>query len=66
MGVSQELDRLINSNLGVGGMFSVRNTFDTASGKFGIGKVNSFVYLDINLALQQMVNQTYWQRGIDV
>ena len=40
------------------GEFTVREVFDTASGKFGIGQVNQFVYFDICYALQQIINRT--------
>ena len=48
------------------GQFIVRQVFSTASGKFGIGHVNNFVYLDIKYALQQMCNFTYAQSKLDI
>ena len=33
-------------------------------GKFPIGKVNRYAYLDINNALQHMVNDTYDKHGL--
>lgn len=50
----------------ISGEFIVRQVFDTASGKFGIGHVNNYIYLDLKYALQQMFNHTYSQRHIDV
>lgn len=44
----------------------MKEVFDTASGKFGIGNVNNFVYLDIRYALQQMLNYTYTRKGNDL
>lgn len=48
------------------GEFIVKEVFDTASGKFGIGHVNNYVYLDIRYGLQQMLNYTYLQKGYDL
>ena len=40
------------------GTFTVKETFSTASGKFGIVEVNQYVYLDIRYAFQQIIKQT--------
>ena len=37
------------------GTFLVREVFNTASGKFGIGNVNNFLYLDIRYAFGQIL-----------
>ena len=49
----------------VQGSFQVKEVFDTASGKFGIGSVNNYVYLDIKFAFQQMINYTYRINNLD-
>jgi hypothetical protein len=63
--VLKEINSLLSSNVALKGQFEVRETFDTAAGKFGIGHVNNYVYLDINIALQQIVQQTLKDSGKD-
>jgi len=41
----------------------VKDIFSTASGKFGIGQISKFVYLDIKYAFQQMIEGTYKTLG---
>lgn len=57
--VMNELSVLEATELTMSGKFRVKEVFDTSSGKFGIGQVNNYIYLDIRWALQQMVNHTY-------
>ncbi len=47
------------------GTFTVKQVFSTASGKFGIGNVNNYAYLDINYAFQQIMRETYKLIGKD-
>lgn len=55
--VLKELNEMISS-YDLMGQFEVLETFDTAAGKFGIGKVNNYVYLDLTQSFHQIVNQT--------
>ena len=43
----------------------MKEVFDTAAGKFGIGHVNNYIYLDLQIAYQQMVVNTLKQMGKD-
>ncbi len=63
--VMKEINKLMEKDLNLTGKFRVREVFDTSSGKFGIGQVNNYVYLDIRWALQQIINQTYSRLGLD-
>jgi hypothetical protein len=62
--VMREINKLMEKDLNLTGKFRVREVFDTSSGKFGIGQVNNYVYLDIRWALQQIINQTYSRLGL--
>ncbi len=45
------------------GTFTVKQVFGTASGKFGIGAINNFIYLDIKYAFRQIIEETYRDSG---
>lgn len=45
------------------GTFIVKQVFNTASGKFGIGNVNNYAYLDSKYAFQQIMKETYQNIG---
>ena len=56
--IMQEIALLLRPQVSLTGQFTVKYTFDTAAGKFGIGHVNNNVYLDLRSAFQQIVQQT--------
>lgn len=51
----RELDALILESIVMSGTFVVKGVFNTASGKFGIGNVNNYLYLDIRYAFRQIM-----------
>lgn len=59
MEMIRELNELIDGSISIKGNFTVKQTFGTASGKFGIGIISNFIYLDIKYAFQQMIEDTY-------
>lgn len=50
---------LLKTNLT--GKFMVKQVFSDAMGKFPIGEIYKFIYMDINSAFQQIVNDTFDQ-----
>ena len=54
---------LINDPLLIKGNFIVKDNFGTSSGKFGIGQISKYIYLDIKYAFKQMIQDTYVSLG---
>ena len=61
-----ELNTLILDSIVLRATFEVRQVFNTASGKFGIGNVNNYLYLDIRYAFNQILAETYRSIGKSV